>query len=108
MSDRHTKPSECEPLANIVGKVLDNCQGGEGQNARVAWKHWDRVVGETVARNAQPSAFKQRLLVVQVSSSVWMQELHFKKKDLISRLNQAAGAQVVENIQFRIGSVSNK
>jgi predicted nucleic acid-binding Zn ribbon protein len=108
MGDNKKKCSDCEPLANIIGEVLQKCQGGEGKNARMVWKYWDRVVGEKVARNAQPAAFKQHLLMVHVSSSVWLQELHFQKKELISRLNQAAGIQVVEDIHFKIGALPAK
>jgi predicted nucleic acid-binding Zn ribbon protein len=108
MGGKKRKPSDCEPIANIIGNVLQNCHGGERQNARIVWDFWDRVVGETLARNAQPAAFKQRILMVHVSSSVWMQELHFMKKELIVKLNQAAGDRVVEDIQFKIGMLPTK
>ena len=108
MGGKKRKPSDCEPIANIIGDMLQKCHGGEGQNARAVWGFWDGVVGETLARNAQPAAFKQRILMVHVSSSVWMQELHFLKRELITRLNQAAGARVVEDIQFKIGALPTK
>ena len=109
MVDRHgRKQSECEPVANIIGAVLRTCHGGHGHNARAVWDFWDRVVGESLASNAQPAAFKQQILVVHVSSSVWLQELHFQKNDLIERLNQAAGTKVVEDIRFKIGPLPEK
>lgn len=98
----------CAPLAESIGDVLRNCHGGEGQNAHAVWGFWDRVVGETMARNAQPAAFKQRMLLVHVSSSVWLQEMHFRKTELIERLNLAAGSRVVEDIRFKIGLLPNK
>ena len=108
MGNKERKPSTCEPISTIIGKVLQTCQGGQDQNARAVWGFWDRVVGETLARNAQPEAFKQRILLVHVSSSAWLQELHFMKNELIERLNQAAGAKVLEDIQFKIGVLSKK
>jgi predicted nucleic acid-binding Zn ribbon protein len=108
MGNKERKPSSCEPISTIIGKVLQKCQGGEGHNARAVWGFWDRVVGETLARNAQPEAFKHRILLVHVSSSAWLQELHFMKNELIERLNQAAGARVLEDIQFKIGALPKK
>jgi predicted nucleic acid-binding Zn ribbon protein len=108
MGNKDRKPSKCEPISAIIGNVLQTCQGGEGRNARVVWRFWDRVVGETLARNAQPEAFKQRILLVHVSSSAWLQELHFMKNELIERINQAAGDRVVDDIQFKIGALSRK
>jgi hypothetical protein len=109
LADRdRRKQLECEPVANIIGTVLRSCHGGDGHNARAAWAFWDSVVGESLACNAQPAAFKQQILIVHVSSSVWLQELHFQKKNLIERLNQAAGSKVVEDIRFKIGPLPEK
>ena len=109
MVDRHSrKQPECEPVANIIEAVLRSCHGGDGHNARAVWAFWDHVVGQNLACNAQPAAFNQQILVVHVSSSVWLQELHFQKKDLIERLNQAAGTRVVEDIRFKIGPLPEK
>ena len=108
VDSRNRKQTKCEPVANIIDAVLRNCLGGEGQNARIVWTFWDRIVGKDLAGNAQPAAFKQRILVVHVSSSVWLQELHFQKKELIHRLNEAAGNRVVDDIRFKIGPLPSK
>jgi predicted nucleic acid-binding Zn ribbon protein len=108
VDSRDRKRTDCEPVGNILQTVLRNCHGGEGQNARIVWTFWDRIVGESMACNAQPAAFKQQTLVVHVSSSVWLQELHFQKKELIQRLNQAAGSKVVDDIRFKIGPLPVK
>ena len=75
----------------------------DGELARV-WRIWDEAVGETIAQNARPSAFKGRLLYVDVTSSPWLQQLHFLKNDVISMLNDALGGRVVEDIKFKIGT----
>lgn len=108
VDSRDRKRADWEPVASIIPTVLRNCHGGEGQNARIVWTFWDRIVGESLARNAQPAAFKRRTLIVHVSSSVWLQELHFQKNELIQRLNQAAGSAVVDDIRFKIGPLPAK
>jgi len=108
VDSRNRKQTKCEPVANIIDTVLRNCHGGEGQNARIVWTFWDRIVGKDLACNAQPAAFKQRILVVHVSSSAWLQELHFQKKELIRRLNEAAGNRVLDDIRFKIGPLPVK
>ena len=64
---------------------------------------WARAVGATIASNARPAAFKQRRLIVHVTSSVWLQELHFQKTALIERINREAGQSVLDDIQFKVG-----
>ena len=102
------KHTACEPIAGILDDLVRSCQGGAGQNARAVWDFWDGVVGERTASHAQPAAFRQRTLVVHVSSSTWLQELHFQKNELIERLNRTAGANIVEDIRFKLGSLPVK
>jgi predicted nucleic acid-binding Zn ribbon protein len=58
-----------------------------------------------VAANTLPAAFRQQLLLVNVSSSVWIQELRFKKEDIIRKLNDAVGKSVVSEITFKVGPI---
>jgi predicted nucleic acid-binding Zn ribbon protein len=103
MQDENKKTSNVTPIKGILKVVLRQCRRDLQQDPDFLWQIWDRAVGATIARNAQPAAFKQRLLIVHVSSSVWLQELHFQKAALIERVNQEAGGAVLEDIQFKIG-----
>ncbi len=69
------------------------------------WALWDKTMGMAIAENARPAAFKGQLLVVQVASSPWMQQLQFLKKDIIQKLNIALGKELVQEIKFKIGSM---
>ncbi len=67
------------------------------------WKVWDAAVGPAVAQNAQPRVIKNRMLLVAVSSGPWAQELEFKKDRIIKAVNRMAGADLVEDIRFKVG-----
>ncbi|MFC1813872.1 DUF721 domain-containing protein [Thermodesulfobacteriota bacterium] len=72
-------------------------------------RHWnDRglaVVGKAIAENARPAAFKGKMLLVHVTSSTWIHELQFLKKDIIRKVNNALGEEQVEEIKFKIGPI---
>ncbi len=91
------------PIEGILTRMLRQYRSEMQLDPDLMGKIWDRAVGATIARHAQPAAFKQRRLIVHVSSSVWLQELHFQKAALIERVNREAGSVVLEEIQFRIG-----
>jgi len=55
-------------------------------------------------QNAQPLAFKGKLLLVEVTSSAWLHELQFLKGDIIKNLNDALGKELISEIKFKIGS----
>ena len=98
------KKAEPVHIANILNCALRAFNARiDGELARV-WSIWDQAVGETIARNARQSAFKGRLLYVDVTSSVWLHQLRFLKQDVISMINNALGGNVVEDIKFKIGA----
>jgi predicted nucleic acid-binding Zn ribbon protein len=76
----------------------------DGDLAQV-WSLWDTAVGDVIAKNARPEAFKGKLLLVHVNSSAWMHQLQFLKKDMINKINAAFGKELVQDIKFKIGPV---
>jgi len=92
-----------------IGKLIDHVlseyrRESDGELTQV-WQIWDNVVGEAIANNAQPAAFKGRLLLVHVTSSTWIHQLQFLKRDIISKLNAAFDKALVEEIKFKIGPI---
>ena len=65
-----------------------------------AVEDWPAVVGPEVAKRTRAIAFRDRILFVEVSTSVWMNQLTFLKPEILSRLAEAAGPGVVQDIQF--------
>ncbi len=106
MTDDKSKGTGMTPIEGILTRMLRQYRSGLQLDPERIGQIWERAVGKTIARNAQPAAFKQRRLLVHVSSSVWLQELHFQKAALIDRVNQEAGSVVLEEIQFRIGPLN--
>ncbi|KPJ76815.1 MAG: hypothetical protein AMJ54_10255 [Deltaproteobacteria bacterium SG8_13] len=69
------------------------------------WELWEKAVGEIIAENARPAAFKGKILLVHVNSSPWLHQLSFLKKDILARINRELGQDLVEEIKFKIGSI---
>lgn len=95
-------------LKNIIRRVVDSCRKEPDAGLLKIWDLWDSAVGSIIAENAQPAAFKGRLLIVQVNSSTWLQHLHFLKKDLIRKINDALGEEMLDEIKFKIGCVDGR
>ena len=71
------------------------------------WDHWTKAVGEEIAKNAKPALFKDGTLIVNVSSSVWIQHLRFLENDMISNINQLVEKELVKKIRFKIAKLHN-
>ena len=69
------------------------------------WGVWDKTVGDTIARQAQPSFVRGGILFVKCSSSAWMQQLSFMKGTIQKELNRVLGKEVIKDIRLQIGTI---
>lgn len=69
---------------------------------------WDEVVGEQVARSARPEFVRGGKVYVVTKSAVWANELGFHKKEIVHRLNERIGKEVIKDIVFRSGRLRRR
>ena len=69
---------------------------------------WEKVVEGEVKKNTEALKVQNRTLYVMVKNSVWAQELTFLKKEIIKKMNEAAGFGAVADIRFRVGDKIGK
>jgi predicted nucleic acid-binding Zn ribbon protein len=100
-----THKAEFVHIGRILDGVLKNYRREPDVELTTVWSLWDRVVGASIADNAKPAAFKGRILLVHVTSSTWIHQLQFSRKDIIAQLNRALGKTLIEEIKFKIGPV---
>ena len=67
------------------------------------WDLWDDVLGEPIVQNARPAAFKGKILLVHVTSPVWIHQLQYLKQEMIAKLNAALGKNLISDLKFKIG-----
>ena len=103
-NERRKNKKQFVQLGNVLPNVLRSLRTGGDEQLLHVWEYWDRTVGEVIADNAQPLAFKGKLLLVEVTSSAWLHELQFLKEDIIKNLNSALGKELISEIKFKIGS----
>ena len=99
------KDAYVERLGDVLGKSLKRLELAPRLDEYGVWPVWNDVVGNPIARNAQPEKIRNGTLFVKVSSPVWMQQLQFMKELLSEKLNQRLGTVVVKNIFFVVGKI---
>ncbi len=62
---------------------------------------WPEVMGQGIANYTGEVVIRNRVLHVQLKSSVLRQELFMNRKRLVQKLNEHVGAQVIDDIVFR-------
>lgn len=61
---------------------------------------WPEAVGRDVAAHARPKVIRKQVLHVEVTDSVWMQQLHLQKGCLLEALNRRLGEEGLVDIRF--------
>jgi predicted nucleic acid-binding Zn ribbon protein len=94
-----------EPVNAVLERVLGSLNLGLKVKQYRIWDVWNSVVGEAIARQAQPQQIRAMVLWVTVSNSTWMQQLEFMKRQIVERINERIGETVIRDIRFRIGEI---
>ena len=67
------------------------------------YRLWNEAVGEQIARNASPVLVRGDVLHVNVSSSVWVQQLQFLRDTMLEKINANLSSRKIKDIRFKIG-----
>ncbi|MFZ5563855.1 MAG: DUF721 domain-containing protein [Thermodesulfobacteriota bacterium] len=98
-------PGGFEHISSILQNIMKQWEHGPHADLIDISRLWNGIVGETVARNAQPAALNKNVLTVHVTSPAWIHQLRFRQNDIAHQINVAAGRVLVENIKFKIGGL---
>src|SRR3989304_7355933 len=68
-------------------------------------KNWQRVIGDSLSQKTSPARLRNKTLCVTVSSSAWMNELSFHKREILKKIGEIIGKDAVTEIIFKPGNV---
>jgi len=98
------KKNDVTKLQTILDGVFKQLNRTPQQREQLRiWDIWQEVVGPQIADKTRPETLRNAVLVVSVSSSVWMQELSFMKQKILDRLQQNLAPGMVRDIRFKQG-----
>lgn len=64
---------------------------------------WDQLVGQKIAAVTSARRVDRQILWVKVSDSTWAYHLTLLKPQLLKKINQYAGENIINDIFFQIG-----
>jgi predicted nucleic acid-binding Zn ribbon protein len=96
------RKQESKSLGDILSEYFDDNAALKTNLAeRRAVEAWKTLLGSGVGEYTRNVYLKRNVLYVQLSSSVLRAELQMNKQNLIDKLNEAAGLNVVKDIVLR-------
>ncbi|MBG0778690.1 DUF721 domain-containing protein [Desulfotignum balticum] len=92
-------------IRDILATALEKYRPAKDTEMTRIWDIWETAVGQPVAMNAKPHAFRDGVLIVHVSSSSWIHQLKFLEKQMTANINAHLDQPLVQQIRFKIGSI---
>ena len=80
-----------------LNPLRDSCDTGD-----IVCAAWKRAVGKKIATHARASKLVRDKLVVEVEDWLWQRNLMGLSRQILKNLEQAVGAGIVADLEFRI------
>ncbi|MFI5204460.1 MAG: DUF721 domain-containing protein [Flavobacteriales bacterium] len=94
------KKNNQQSLAQVIEKVINSYKLGDKMKEMDLIKAWEEVMGKAVATRTREITVRNKILYLRLNSAPLREELMHSKKQLITILNEKAGAQLIEDIHF--------
>ena len=93
-------PSPASSLHELLGSLLGDL-GVEDKIAECrAQLAWEKAVGPSLARYAHPLRVHKGCLEVAVPSAVWRSQLSFMQNDIVARINDEVGREIIRELKL--------
>jgi len=92
-------------IKSIISDVLKKYSHTKKTNLFQISEIWESTVGTTIANDSRPFKIKKDELEVHVSGGSWLQQLNYMRNDIIQKLNERLGEQVIKKIRFSIAHI---
>jgi predicted nucleic acid-binding Zn ribbon protein len=93
--------SNIQSLAEAIRAFLKESKLEKPLKERRLVQSWESLLGKSVARATERIYLKEGRLVVHLSSSVVRNELYMLQDEIIRKLNEAAGEELVKEIDLK-------
>ena len=87
-------------LKKAIEEAIEGAGIKSAINQEAAVILWGVVVGEAVSSVTIAERVDSGTLTVKVKTSVWRQELHMQKEEMIKKINKKIGTRVIRDIRF--------
>jgi hypothetical protein len=104
----HSRKNLPVDIKELLAKVIDRRKWRQRLQLHRTFQLWSEVVGPDIGARAQPVFIRGRTLWVEVTDSIWMQQLHLQKMLLLELLNSKLEGPTLADIRFALNPELNK
>ncbi|MBI3874884.1 MAG: DUF721 domain-containing protein [Verrucomicrobia bacterium] len=96
--------NSAKPISALMPQVVSSL-GLERRRAEAEIvKVWNNLIDPNITAHAQPTGINKGTVFVSVDTSVWLDEIvRYRRREILDRLQNAFGKEMVKRISFRVG-----
>ncbi len=95
------RKSHTQKISDVIRESLREMQIDRKLKEVNIVSQWESLMGRTVASRTSKIYIRNHTLYIHVTSSVMKNELMMLRQDIVSRLNEKAGEQLIDEIVIR-------
>ncbi len=88
-------------IGRLLDRLLEQKKWRQGIKAAQLRLEWAEIVGPHIAEHAKPGTLHGKRLIVECDHDVWRTELAYLKPELLKRIAEAMGEDVVKEIWLK-------
>lgn len=89
-------------IKEIIKNLVKKAKFKQINEANFILENWEKIVGKDISKVTSPIRLYEDKLFVNVDNSVIMEEMIYKKKELIEKINSIFKKRKINNIIFKI------
>lgn len=94
-----------KPIGNVIAQLVSRRGYAQVRAAGERDEAWHTAIGEELAKVTQVSALRRGVFEVLVANSLVMQELTFRKEELLASLQAALPSEGIKQLKFKVGRI---
>jgi len=103
-AEEKARQPSAKAAADIMPKVLSGLRLERRQAEAEILKVWNHQLDPSVAAHAHPTGLRRGTLFVTVDSSAWLDEIvRYRRREILERLQNSFGRDLIARISFRAG-----
>jgi predicted nucleic acid-binding Zn ribbon protein len=93
------------PIADVLAQLMARRGYANEKSSAALHDAWQQAVGEPMKRFTQAGLIKRGALEVTVANSMLVQELGYRKAELLATLGQLLPDQTIRDLRYRVGNI---
>ena len=95
-------------IGNVIAQLVNRRGYAQIHAAGERDEAWQTAAGAELAKMTQVSALRRGVFEVLVANSLLMQELTFRKEDLLASLQKSLPEAEVKQLKFKVGRIDEQ